>query len=57
MKENLVKGLALVAASVLGVTGLSMAPANATAANKTVIVQEGNTLSGLNTGEIGRAHV
>jgi len=54
MKKNLVKGLALVAASVLGVTGLSMAPANATAANKTVIVQEGNTLSGLNTGVNGK---
>ena len=54
MKNNLVKGLALVAASVLGVTGLSMAPANATAANRTVIVQEGNTLSGLNTGVNGK---
>jgi len=54
MKKNLVKGLALVAVSVLGVTGLSLAPANATAANKTVIVQEGNTLSGLNTGVNGK---
>jgi len=54
MKKNLVKGLALVAVSVLGVTGLSLDPANATAANKTVIVQEGNTLSGLNTGVNGK---
>ncbi|MEY4418388.1 MAG: hypothetical protein RIQ88_826 [Actinomycetota bacterium] len=54
MNNKLVKGLALVAASVLGVTGLSLAPANATAANKTVIVQEGNTLSGLNTGVNGK---
>ncbi|MFM8927419.1 MAG: hypothetical protein ACKOFA_04375, partial [Rhodoluna sp.] len=54
MKKSLVKGLALVAVSVLGVTGLSLAPANATAANKTVIVQEGNTLSGLNTAVNGK---
>ena len=54
MKKNLVKGIALVAVSILGVTGLSLAPANATAANKTVIVQEGNTLSGLNTGVNGK---
>jgi len=54
MNKNLVKGLALVAVSVLGVTGLSLSPANATAANKTVIVQEGNTLSGLNTGVNGK---
>jgi len=54
MKKNLVKGVALVAVSILGVTGLSLAPANATAANKTVIVQEGNTLSGLNTGVNGK---
>ena len=49
MKKNMIKGLALVAASVLGVTGLSLAPANASAANKTMIVQESNALSGLNT--------
>jgi peptide/nickel transport system substrate-binding protein len=49
MKKNLFKGTALVAAALLGVTGFSLAPANATAANGTVIVQEGNTLSGLNT--------
>lgn len=54
MKKNLVKGIALVAVSILGVTGLSLAPANATAANKTVIVQEGNTLSGLNTAVNGK---
>lgn len=54
MKTNLVKGIALVAVSILGVTGLSLAPANATAANKTIIVQEGNTLSGLNTGVNGK---
>jgi peptide/nickel transport system substrate-binding protein len=54
MKKNLVKGVALVAVSILGVTGLSLAPANATAANKTVIVQEGNTLSGLNTAVNGK---
>lgn len=54
MKKSLVKGLALVAVSVLGVTGLSLTPANATAANKTVIVQEGNTLSGLNTAVNGK---
>jgi ABC-type oligopeptide transport system substrate-binding subunit len=54
MKKNLVKGIALVAVSILGVTGLSLAPANATASNKTVIVQEGNTLSGLNTGVNGK---
>jgi peptide/nickel transport system substrate-binding protein len=54
MKKNLVKGVALVAVSILGVTGLSLAPANATAANKTVIVQEGNTLSGLNSGVNGK---
>ncbi|NBQ92583.1 MAG: hypothetical protein EBT82_03240, partial [Micrococcales bacterium] len=54
MNKNLVKGLALVAVSVLGVTGLSLSPANATAANKTLIVQEGNTLSGLNTGVNGK---
>lgn len=54
MKKSLVKGLALVAVSVLGVTGLSLAPANATAADKTVIVQEGNTLSGLNTAVNGK---
>lgn len=54
MKKNLVKGVALVAVSILGVTGLSLAPANATAANKTVIIQEGNTLSGLNTAVNGK---
>ena len=54
MKKSLVKGLALVTVSLLGVTGLSLAPANATAANKTVIIQEGNTLSGLNTAVNGK---
>jgi hypothetical protein len=54
MKKNLVKGVALVAVSILGVTGLSLSPANATAANKTVISQSGNTLSGLNTSVIGK---
>jgi peptide/nickel transport system substrate-binding protein len=54
MKKNLVKGIALVAVSILGVTGLSLSPANATAANKTVIAQSGNTLSGLNTSVSGR---
>lgn len=54
MKKNLVKGVALVAVSILGVTGLSLAPANATAANKTVIVQSGNTLSGLNPSVEGK---
>jgi hypothetical protein len=54
MKKNLVKGVALVAVSILGVTGLSLTPANATAANKTVIVQSGNTLSGLNPSVSGR---
>ena len=54
MKKNLFKGTALVAAALLGVTGFSLAPANATAANGTVIVQEGNTLSGLNTGVNGK---
>lgn len=54
MKKNLVKGVALVAVSILGVTGLSLAPANATAANKTVIAQSGNTLSGLNSSVSGR---
>lgn len=49
MKKNMIKGLALVAASVLGVSGLSLAPANASAANKIMIVQESNALSGLNT--------
>jgi peptide/nickel transport system substrate-binding protein len=54
MKKNLVKGVALVAVSILGVTGLSLSPANATAANKTVIAQSGNTLSGLNSSVIGK---
>jgi len=54
MKKNLFKGTALVAAALLGVTGFSLAPANATAANGTVIVQEGNTLSGLNTAVNGK---
>jgi peptide/nickel transport system substrate-binding protein len=54
MKKNLMKGLALVSASVLGVTGLSLAPANASASNKTVIVQESNALSGLNTAVNGK---
>ncbi len=54
MKKNLVKGIALVAVSILGVTGLSLSPANATAANKTVIAQSGNTLSGLNSSVIGK---
>jgi peptide/nickel transport system substrate-binding protein len=54
MKKNLVKGVALVAVSILGVTGLSLSPANATAANKTVIAQSGNTLSGLNSSVAGR---
>jgi hypothetical protein len=54
MKKSLVKGVALVAVSVLGVTGLSLTPANATAANKTVIVQSGNTLSGLNPSVEGK---
>lgn len=49
MKKTMIKGFALVAASVLGVTGLSLAPANASAANKTMVVQESNALSGLNT--------
>jgi len=53
MKKSLVKGVALVAASVLGITGLSLAPANA--ATRTVaVVQETNTLSGLNTGIPGK---
>ena len=54
MKNNLMKGLALVSASVLGVTGISLAPANASASNKTVIVQESNALSGLNTAVNGK---
>jgi peptide/nickel transport system substrate-binding protein len=54
MKKNLVKGVALVAVSILGVTGLSLSPANATAANKTVIAQSGNTLSGLNSSVNGK---
>ena len=54
MKKNLMKGLALVSASVLGVTGISLAPANASASNKTVIVQESNALSGLNTAVNGK---
>ena len=49
MKKSLIKGTALVAASVLGLTGLSLAPASATV-KTTVVVQETNTLSGLNTG-------
>jgi len=49
MMKSLARATALVAVSVLGVTGLSLAPANATAANKTMIVQESNILSGLNT--------
>jgi peptide/nickel transport system substrate-binding protein len=48
MKKSLVKGVALVAASVLGITGLSLAPANA-ATRTVVVVQETNTLTGLNT--------
>ncbi|MEI8231139.1 MAG: hypothetical protein WCG32_01015, partial [Actinomycetes bacterium] len=53
MKKSLVKGVALVAASVLGITGLSLAPANAT--TRTVaVVQETNTLSGLNTAIPGK---
>lgn len=53
MKKTLVKGVALVAASVLGITGLSLAPANA--ATRTVaVVQETNTLSGLNTAIPGK---
>jgi hypothetical protein len=53
MKKSLVKGVALVAASVLGITGLSLAPANAT--TRTVaVVQETNTLSGLNTSVPGK---
>jgi peptide/nickel transport system substrate-binding protein len=53
MKKSLVKGVALVAASVLGITGLSLAPANA--ATRTVaVVQETNTLSGLNTSIPGK---
>ena len=53
MKKSLVKGVALVAASVLGITGLSLAPANA--ATRTVaVVQETNTLSGLNTAIPGK---
>ena len=54
MKKNLMKGLALVSASVLGVSGISLAPANASASNKTVIVQESNALSGLNTAVNGK---
>jgi peptide/nickel transport system substrate-binding protein len=54
MKKNLVKGVALVAVSILGVTGLSLAPASATVADKTVIVQSGNTFSGLNTSVAGK---
>jgi len=53
MKKNMIKGFALVAVSVLGITGLSLAPANASASNKTMIVQESNALSGLNTGVNG----
>ena len=53
MKKSLVKGVALVAASVLGITGLSLAPANAT--TRTVaVVQETNTLTGLNTAIVGK---
>jgi peptide/nickel transport system substrate-binding protein len=53
MKKSMVKGVALVAASVLGITGLSLAPANA--ATRTVaVVQETNTLSGLNTAIPGK---
>jgi hypothetical protein len=53
MKKSLVKGVALVAASVLGVTGLSLTPANAV--TRTVaVVQETNTLSGLNTAVPGK---
>ncbi len=53
MKKSLVKGVALVAASVLGITGLSLAPANA-ATRSVVVVQETNTLSGLNTAIPGK---
>jgi len=53
MKKSLVKGVALVAASVLGIAGLSLAPANAT--TRTVaVVQETNTLTGLNTAIVGK---
>jgi len=54
MKKNMIKGFALVAVSVLGITGLSLAPANASASNKTVIVQESNNLSGLNSAVVGK---
>ncbi len=53
MKKNLVKGVALVAASVLGITGLSLAPANAVT-RTVVVVQEVNTLTGLNTAIPGK---
>jgi peptide/nickel transport system substrate-binding protein len=54
MMKSLARATALVAVSVLGVSGLSLAPANATAANKTMIVQESNILSGLNTAVNGK---
>ena len=54
MMKSLARATALVAVSVLGVSGLSLAPANATAANKTMIVQESNILTGLNTAVNGK---
>ena len=52
MKKSVIKGVALVAASVLGVTGLSLAPASA-ATRTTVVIQETNSLTGLNTAVVG----
>jgi peptide/nickel transport system substrate-binding protein len=52
MKKSLIKGAALVAASVLGATGLGLAPASA--ATVSVVIQETNTLTGLNTAIPGK---
>jgi len=52
MKKSLIKGAALVAASVLGATGLGLAPASA--ATVSVVIQETNTLTGLNTAVPGK---
>jgi peptide/nickel transport system substrate-binding protein len=52
MKKSLIKGIALVSASVLGATGLGLAPASA--ATVSVVIQETNTLTGLNTSIPGK---
>jgi len=49
MKKSLIKGTALVAASILGFAGLSLTPANAVT-KTTVTVSETSALTSLNSG-------